>query len=153
MTKKLIDLFNLPPEQIADLESSAEDSQSVGEDDLEATPEMLNTLERIDRAMARVVGIEKTDGELDELKDLAVNSYRDLMDLGMNTDPRFSAEIFSTAASFMGHAVNTVEAKANKKLKMLELQLKKAQLDHKISTTATELDAVPLGTGHSLDRN
>lgn len=146
MNHKLIDVFNLP------LTHEQQEEPEI-QPELPPTPETLTNLEKIDRALANVRGLEKTDTELDELKDLAVTSYRDLMDLGLQTDPRYSAEIFSTAASFMGHAVHTVEAKANKKIKMLELQLKKAQLDHKISTTVQELDNLPVGTGHAIDRN
>lgn len=146
MTSKLIDVFNLPETPIASEKNSPEESAPI-------TAETLSQLEKIDAALPRVIGLDKTDTELDELKEFSVTSYRDLMDLGLQTDPRYSAEIFSTAASFMGHAIHTVEAKANKKIKMLELQLKKAQLDHKISSTVQELDAIPAGTGKALDRN
>lgn len=144
MNSRLRDVFNLPDD---DPETPA--AQPV----LPATQETLSTLEKIDRALPRVIGLDKTDTELDELKDLSVTSYRDLMDLGLQTDPRYSSEIFATAASFMGHAVNTVEAKANKKIKMLELQLKLAALDHKITSAGQEIDALPAGTGQALDRN
>ena len=44
-------------------------------------------------------------------------------------------------------------AKINKKLKMLDLQLKKAALDHKTLDKNEEVQATPLGEGHTLDRN
>lgn len=146
MNSKLADMFNLP-HQPDEGDSNKSDANAP------ITPETLSQLEKIDAALPRVIGLDKTDSELDELKEFSVTSYRDLMDLGLQTDPRYSAEIFATAASFMGHAVHTVEAKANKKIKMLELQLKKAQLDHKISSTVQELDAIPTGSGQALDRN
>jgi hypothetical protein len=40
-----------------------------------------------------------------------------------------------------------------KKLKMIELQLKQAQLEEKISKKEKELDATPVGLGQALDRN
>lgn len=144
MNSRLKDVFNLPDD----------DQQKVlDEPVLPATQETLSNLEKIDKALPRVIGLDKSDTELDELKDLSVTSYRDLMDLGLQTDPRYSAEIFATAASFMGHAISTAEAKVSKKLKMLELQLKKAALDHKIASTGQEIDALPSGTGQALDRN
>jgi hypothetical protein len=36
---------------------------------------------------------------------------------------------------------------------MLDLQLKKAQLDHKISSKTEEIESTPLGEGSLLDRN
>lgn len=86
---------------------------------------------------------------------MATNSYKDLMDLGMQVDSRFASEIFNSASSFLGHAITTKTAKINKKLKMLDLQLKKAQMDHKIASSKgpEEIENTPLGTGQALDRN
>jgi hypothetical protein len=53
----------------------------------------------------------------------------------------------------LNHAITAKTAKMTKKLKMIELQLKKAQLDHKMSEKTEELEATPLGEGQSLDRN
>ena len=41
----------------------------------------------------------------------------------------------------------------NKKLKMIDLQLKKAQLDQKQQAKEEQIEATPLGAGQSLDRN
>jgi hypothetical protein len=51
------------------------------------------------------------------------------------------------------HAITSKTAKINKKLKMLDLQLKKAQLDQKTAGKEEEINATPLGEGKSLDRN
>jgi hypothetical protein len=55
----------------------------------------------------------------------------------------------------LGHAITAKTAKINKKLKMIDLQLKKAQLDHKINSTMQEIENIPQGEGSSamLDRN
>jgi hypothetical protein len=53
----------------------------------------------------------------------------------------------------LGHAITAKTAKINKKLKMIDLQLKKAQLDSKLSTKEQEVQNIPLGEGQSLDRN
>ena len=103
--------------------------------------------------MPQVKGLEASDGEMDELALLATNSYKDLMDLGMQVDSRFASEIFNSASSMLGHAITAKTAKLNKKLKMIDLQLKKAQLDHKMSEKTEELDNTPIGSGQTLDRN
>jgi hypothetical protein len=53
----------------------------------------------------------------------------------------------------LGHAITAKTAKVSKKLKMIELQLKKAALDQKQSSKDKEIDNTPLGEGKSLDRN
>ena len=71
------------------------------------------------------------------------------MDLGMNVDSRFASEIFGVASNFMNHAITAKNAKVNKKLKMIDLQLKKLKLD---KTEGNESD-VQHGEGMVLDRN
>jgi hypothetical protein len=91
---------------------------------------------------------------MDELAELAKDSYTDLMELGMQVDSRFAAEIFSTAGTMLGHAITAKTAKVNKKIKMIELQLKKAALDAKLNEKAKEIESIPQGNGSTLlDRN
>jgi CRISPR/Cas system CMR-associated protein Cmr5 small subunit len=148
MTKKLEELFELPLQE-----------KEVNEDFIEKaefqaiTTETLNNLEKIENALPQVKGLEASDGEMDELASLATSSYKDLMDLGMQVDSRFASEIFNSASSMLGHAITAKTAKLNKKLKMIDLQLKKAQLDHKMSEKTEELDNTPVGSGQVLDRN
>lgn len=74
----------------------------------------------------------------------------------MQVDSRFSAEIFAVASTMLGHAITAKTAKVNKKLKIIDLQLKKAELDRKLSVAAAKEENVTkkdLGTGHVLDRN
>jgi hypothetical protein len=147
MTKKLEDLFELPQDDTRGL------TISMPENVEEITTEALNTLEKIENALPQVKGLEVADGEMDELAALATNSYKDLVDLGMQVDARFASEIFNAASSMLGHAITAKTAKINKKLKMLDLQLKKAQLDQKVASKTEEIEATPLGEGKSLDRN
>ena len=90
---------------------------------------------------------------MDELAGLAQASYKDLLDLGMQVDSRYSSEIFNVASSMLGHAITAKTAKVQKKLKMIELQLKKAALDQKNASKNEEIEATPLGEGKALDRN
>jgi hypothetical protein len=53
----------------------------------------------------------------------------------------------------LGHALTAKTAKINKKLKMIELQLKKAQLDQKSTREEESKSVIPLGQGQALDRN
>ena len=148
MTKKLEELFELPVQE-----------HEVNDDFIEKaevrtyTQEAYSNLEKIEQALPQVRGLEASDTEMDELADLAKNSYKDLMDLGMQVDSRFASEIFNSAGTMLGHAITAKTAKINKKLKMIDLQMKKAQLDHKITSKTEEIESTPLGEGNLVDRN
>jgi len=145
--KKLEELFELATNEDNEL------NEPVLENAKEITQEAVSNLEKIDNALPQVKGLEASDEEMDELADLAKASYKDLVDLGMQVEGRFSAEIFNSASSFLGHAITAKTAKINRKLKMLDLQLKKAQLDLKTQSKTEQIEATPLGEGQSFDRN
>jgi hypothetical protein len=148
MTKKLSELFELPVTEDHQNEDVIEQQQVQ-----EITEEAYNTLDKIENALPQVRGLEASDGEMDELAQLATDSYKDLMDLGMQVDSRFASEIFNSASSMLGHAITAKTAKINKKLKMLDLQLKKASLDQKNQSKTEEIENTPLGEGSLVDRN
>jgi hypothetical protein len=149
MKKKLEELF--------DLASSSDEKNDLMEPLPEQTEEVtetaLSNLEKIEAALPQVKGLEAADTEMDDLAKMATDSYKDLMDLGMQVEARFSSEIFNSAGTMLGHAITAKTAKINKKLKMLDLQLRKAALDQKTTSKNQELDNIPLGEGQSLDRN
>ena len=147
MTKKLEELFELASSDDNDL------MNPLPEVTEEVTENALSTLDKIEAALPQVKGLEAADDEMDELAALATSSYKDLMDLGMQVESRFSSEIFNSASSMLGHAITAKTAKINKKLKMLDLQMKKAQLDAKQAAKTEEIENLPLGEGQSLDRN
>lgn len=147
ITKKLEELFELASHDDNDLTIPLPNCTQ------EVTETALSNLEKIEAALPQVRGLEAADTELDELADLAKNSYKDLMDLGFQVESRFSSEIFNSASSMLGHAITSRTAKINKKLKQLDLMLKKAQLDQKLASKTEEVSNTPLGEGQSLDRN
>ena len=116
MTKKLQELFELPESNDRGL------TIPLPENIEEITTDTADALDKIEAALPQVKGLEASDTEMDELAILATNSYKDLMDLGMQVDSRFASEIFNSASSMLGHAITAKTAKINKKLKMLDLQ-------------------------------
>jgi galactitol-specific phosphotransferase system IIB component len=142
--KKLEDLFDLP------ITSDDVDKSVPSIPEKKETLQIIdNTIDKIEAALPQVRGLEMADTELDELAQLAVSGYNDLSDLGMQVDSRFAAEIFSVASNMLGHAITAKTAKLDKKLKMIDLQLKKMRLDQ------SQADAEPAqaGTGIVLNRN
>ena len=150
MTKTLEELFDLPPD-----DGLAEEvvPDNVPEAVPENNPIMQNTLSELDKvqaALPMVKGLEASDTEMDDLADKATKGFDDMMDLGMNVDSRWASDIFGVASTMLGHAITAKTAKLNKKLKMVDLQLKKANLDQKVKANSEETVD---GTGVVLDRN
>lgn len=125
--KKLEEILNLP-------ETKKEISEATKEDKTSDTPEeLLRNIEEFDKissALPVVKGLgDLGDQELDTLAQKATDAYDDLMDLGMNVESRYSGRIFEVASSMLKNAIDAKSAKLDKKLRMIELQLKKAKLD------------------------
>ena len=152
MTKKLEELFDLPPsnEEI----DSALPQLPTNRETLQALDD---AIDKIDNALPAVKGLDASDTEMDELSDLAKASYKDLMDLGMQVDSRFASEIFGVASNMLGHAITAKTAKLDKKLKTIDLQLKKMRLDQQQQIIdAKETENTPtaqVGQGVILSRN
>lgn len=151
MTKKLEELFDLPasePEKGLDDVDAAHPGNDI-ETNLPILPDTLAALDKIEAALPAVKGLESSDKEMDELAEKASKEFDNLMDLGMNVDSRYASEIFAVASQMLGHAITAKNAKLNKKLRMIELQLKKAKLDQ---DTGNDV-AIPTGQGTIIDRN
>jgi hypothetical protein len=147
MTKKLEELLNLP---MADSEEN--NAPSLLEQQQEIIQEVDTAIDKIDAALPMVRELEAADHEMDELASLAEEKFKDLMDLGMNVEPRYSGVILQTASTLLGHAIAAKTAKMDKKLRMIQLQLSKARLDYQINKESPEDNTVE-GQGIVLDRN
>ena len=142
--RKLEELFDLPSDDPVQSEQpTIEQTQAY-------IAEVNTTMDKIDAALPMVKSLEASDQEMDTLAQKATDSFDNLMDLGYNVDSRFAAEIFAVAGAMLGHALTAKTAKLNKKLKMIDLQLKKARLDQ---TAGDGSIPTHTGQGHVLDRN
>ena len=139
MTKKLEEVFNLP--QTESVVEPAE-QEIVTEQPVINLQEKLEEFDKIASALPRVKGLgDMADVELDALANKAEQAYDDLMDLG----------IFEVAAQMMNAAIVAKTNKIDKKLKMVDLQLKKLAIDKKHGNEGGETVE---GEGYILtDRN
>ena len=160
MTRKLEELFDLAPTSKDQVEDTPVEQAAPPEPDFRAQLQILDeNIDKIDQALPGVRGLEANDEEMDGLADLAKSSYNDLMDLGMQVDSRFASEIFSVASNMLGHAITAKTAKMDKKLKMIDLQLKKMRLDQQqavIDARAADAgggEAMQTAQGMVLSRN
>ena len=150
MTKKLEEIFNIENEKPV-TEEEAKQSIPVKKDFIQ---EVDSAIDKIDGALPRVRDLDDTsDKELDDLADLATDKFNDLMDLGMNVDSRFSGNIFQTASQLLGHAITAKQAKLDRKLRTVDLQIKKLRLDKQSQKDGTNEEAEIEGKGVVLDRN
>ena len=133
MTKKLEDLLNLPDsKEIIDQDKEEKKESAIVEQ--EDTIRSIQELDTIQAALPQVKGLgDLGDGELDEVAVKSMDAYEDLMDLGMNVESRYSGRIFEVAGQMLKTNLDAKNAKLEKKLKMVELQLKKEKLDKDIN--------------------
>jgi hypothetical protein len=150
MTKKLEEIFDLETTDTTESMQDKLDSEQQDKDTREANDLIKQKfdLDKIDAALPQV-DVLAEDAEIDQYAQESFQAYKDLMDLGMNIEPRLAGRIMEVASSMMGNAINAKNIKVDKKLKMIELQLKKMKLDQ----NAPEEEAVT-GTGTVIaDRN
>ncbi len=149
MTRKLEELFGFPQAESPGDEITIDNAKQMIDASQEALKDMDSSIDKIELALPAVRGLESSDGEMDELAAMAVKEFNNLLDLGMNVDSRYASEIFGVASQMLGHAITAKNAKINKKLKIIELQMKKLKLDQDTGSDAN----LPTAQGHVLDRN
>lgn len=151
MTKRLEEILNLPEsKKIAKQDEKEAKKAEVAQPFLRDISEF----DKIAAALPAVKGLgDASDAEFDALAQRATDAYDDLMDLGMNVEARYSGRIFEVAGGMLKNAIDAKAAKIDKKLRMIELQLKKQKLDQ--DSAASDNDGINLsGDGYIVsDRN
>ena len=142
MTKKLEELLDLPEvKETMEQVEKPEPSKEVRKETVNLERSIAE-FDKISAALPMVKGLgELADKELDDLAEKAKQSYEDLMDLGMNVESRYAGRVFETASNMLKNAIDAKSQKLDKKLKMVELQLKKQSLDQKAGENADTVDA------------
>lgn len=146
--KKLEEILDLPEsKKIIKKEEKAKAAES-------AAPLLrdISEFDKIAAALPQVKGLgDVSDEEFDSLAQRATDAFDDLMDLGMNVEARYSGRVFEVASTMLKNAIDAKAAKIDKKLKMVELQLKKQKIDQD-SKLDTDADITATGVIIS-DRN
>jgi hypothetical protein len=146
MTKKLEELF--------DLESQLEPApQPVPvHEEITSLDDQYQAVQKIVQTLPQIQELDNLDEqELDNLAKKSEAAYDELMDLGMNVEVRYSGRIFEVASSMMGNAITAKSNKIEKKLKAVDLQLKKLKIDN---DAGVDSNNVINGQGYVItDRN
>ena len=129
MTKKLEELLNLPDsKEIIDEEKKK--AKLEAKEEQKETFREIAEFDKITAALPQVKGLgQLADTELNDVADKAMSAYEDLMDLGMNVESRYSGRVFEVAGQMLKTSLDAKNVKLDKKLKMVELQLKKEKMD------------------------
>jgi len=151
MTKKLEELFGFDK-----LESSQDQDtpqpQTV-EETRTAIVEIDLDIDKINEALPAVRDLNSSDAELDDIAKKATETFENLTDLGFNVDSRYAAELFAVAGTMLGHALTAKQTKLQKKLKVIELQMKKLKLDQDAAKAKGADPEVEQAEGKVLSRN
>ena len=131
MTKKLEETFNINPiedEEEIDEIPTVEESREL----TEILNAEITTTEKIDAALPMVQDLNQHDKEMDEIHQKALNAFEELFSLGMNVEVHAGAKLMETANQMLKTAMEAKDSKVDRKLRMLNLQMQKAKLDHAI---------------------
>ena len=127
MTKRLEELLNL--EETAGKTVPAEKQKPLHEE-VDSVEKSYQAVAQITKNLPQIQELDNLEEkELDVLAAKAEQAYDDLMDLGMNVEVRYSGRIFEVAGTMMKNAIDAKNAKIEKKLKAIDLQLKKYKID------------------------
>lgn len=153
MTRKLEELFNLDQEKEAETESIEPTvEEPVTKDEVRSLERSYTEINTIVGNLPAINDLDNMDDrELDNLANKAEKAYDDLMDLGMNVEVRYSGRIFEVAGSMLKNAIDAKTAKIDKKLKAVDLKLKKLKIDQDRNPDAED---IMNGQGYIItDRN
>ena len=151
MTKKLEEILDLPDsKEIIKQEKEKEKHNAIQQQN--ETLRDIAEMDKITSALPAVNGLgEMADTELNEVASKAMDAYDDLMDLGMNVESRYSGRVFEVAGGMLKTSLDAKVAKIDKKLKMVELQLRKEKQD---KDGKIDGDSIVQGEGYIVtDRN
>jgi hypothetical protein len=154
MTKKLEEVFNLPETDVKKKPTKLEVPDLAPDQPVISLQEKLEEFDKISAALPRVKGLgDVSDAELDALANKAEQAYDDLMNLGMNVEARYGARMFEVAGTMLTAAITAKSSKIDKKLKMIELQIKKYGIDKKngdVDSNTVEANGVLITDRNSL---
>tara|TARA_R110002074_G_C12380169_1_gene652341 strand:- start:39 stop:593 length:555 start_codon:yes stop_codon:yes gene_type:complete len=137
MTQKLSDTFNLPP--IEDISLDFDDDNEIEPSSEEVIKQLTEQISnksatmdmsmKVDAALPMVLGLDAIDKEMDDYATKAIDAFDDIVDLAKNVDDRNAAALLDSASKMLSAAITAKQTKMDKKIKMIELQMRKERLD------------------------
>ena len=128
MTKKLEETFNLPSMDDT-IETDVVNLIEPIADNLDELSAAFAHVDKIDQALTPVKNLESLDKDMHSYAVDAMDAFQTSMDLGQNVEDRHAAPVFDSAAKMMANAITAKQAKMDKKLKVIQMQMQKQKLD------------------------
>lgn len=149
MTKKLEEEFNLPPleEVLGKDEEEVVPTIEETQNQIVEVQEAMSISDKINTAFKEIKGLETHETEMDDIGKKAIDSYEQLMNLGMNVSDMAAGKVFAEASNMLKIALEASDAKTKAKLQQIDLMIKKARLDKQTGNDVEESKATV------LDRN
>jgi len=126
--KQLIEEFNLP-----DMEDDPINTNTINPimtvDDVEVVNNGLSMSEKINAALKEIKSYDVHSEEMNDISEKALDSYTQLMTLGMNVSDMAAGKIFAEASTFLKLAFESRDAKSRARATELDLMLKKLRID------------------------
>lgn len=138
MTAQLANTFNMPQ-----IDKFIEQNEAMTEE--------FHQLEQLDEKIETITDLRESDKEMDDLAKTAMDTFDDLVTLGMDAELRHAAPILEVAAKMLGHAIMAKSAKIDRKLKAIDLEMKRQKMTQS-QATETETGTIT-GDAKVLDRN
>jgi hypothetical protein len=155
MTRKLEDVLGISPYDVVAEDDDALAQKTVAEireDAFVEAAHVMNALtnsEKVDMALTTVTGFSEHDKDMDDIAKKAMQSYTDLCGIGKNVPDLHIGKVYEVAGQMLKTAMEAKEAKVQKKLKIIELQIKKMRVDQQGEPDGAGDD----GRGNEFDRN
>lgn len=154
MTQKLEALFGLADVAVEDVTTSTDHpiaKYNEEQENIQTLENQITISEKIDSALEVVRGMESHDGEMDDIAKEALESYKQLMIVGFNMTDMAAGPVFSNAAAMLKIALEAKDSKVTRKLKQIDLMIKKANLDKRNKKDEPEEDEGKIAK--TFDRN
>lgn len=122
MTNSIDDALGLP--RLCEI-LKKQDDQKLAEQ-VESLPKIIDDVNKLEKAVSTIESdLADHDHDMDELAKIALDDYKKLMDLGFNTEARIAGSIFEPAVNVLRLVMDSKNAKIDKKLRLMRLQLEK----------------------------
>lgn len=148
MTKRLEEVFNFAEPTEIDAEAVPTDSSVAAE---ASVVSIQASSDKVDLALSQVSGLNEHESDMNDIAKTAMDAYKDLWDISQNIHDAHVGKVLEVAQGMLKTALEAQEAKSQRKLKMVELQIKKARLDWEMTTKGKSADNGPDGV--FFDRN
>lgn len=124
--KKLEEVLNLPPME-KNFQEQEDDSSETSLAELENS--LVTVEEKVEAALTAVSELNEHDSEMDRIAREAMESYEEFKQFGMNSSDVHAAKILDSATAMLKTALEARNSKAERRMKTLDLQMKKMRLD------------------------